>query len=185
MQVTPVAYLRFYAAAATCTRCTRSSRAGTTWCADVYDSHTSYPMLLWFRSRQPGRSWTVGLGIVLEAASYVLSTRRPAESPRGAGPLPSGRDALDAIRSSEPRAGRRRASSACPTTRSGRSSSAVYDAIVEMGLPGAALRGGVRAGAGSCAPTTSGTARAERGRCSHRFEFRTHARPIPIACDGR
>ncbi|MBM3691727.1 MAG: hypothetical protein FJW77_00245 [Actinobacteria bacterium] len=48
-------------------------RSWEAWCADVYDSHTAYPMLLTFRSRQPGRPWSVGLGIVLEAVSNVLA----------------------------------------------------------------------------------------------------------------
>jgi len=54
------------------------------WCADVFDSHTAYPMLLLFRSRQQGRSWLAGLAIVLEAAVYTLGVldqppRREAE----------------------------------------------------------------------------------------------------------
>jgi hypothetical protein len=44
------------------------------WCADVYDTHTAYPMLMLFRSRQAGRSWLTGLGIVLEASAYALAT---------------------------------------------------------------------------------------------------------------
>lgn len=73
-QVTPLSYLRFYADGGDLAPLYAEFQAWDTWCAEVYDSHTSYPMLLWFRSRQPGRSWTVGLGTVLEAASYVMST---------------------------------------------------------------------------------------------------------------
>ncbi len=38
------------------------------WCADVYDSHTSFPMLIWFRSKHRGHSWVTGLGVVTDAA---------------------------------------------------------------------------------------------------------------------
>ena len=32
------------------------------WCAEVFDSHTAYPMLAFFRSRQPGQHWLTGPG---------------------------------------------------------------------------------------------------------------------------
>jgi hypothetical protein len=38
------------------------------WCAEVYDSHTSYPMLMWWRSKHRGHSWITGLGVVTDAA---------------------------------------------------------------------------------------------------------------------
>ena len=38
------------------------------WCAGVYDSHTSLPVLLWFRSKHRGHSWITGLGVVTDAA---------------------------------------------------------------------------------------------------------------------
>jgi hypothetical protein len=38
------------------------------WCADVYDSHTSLPVLIWFRSKHRGHSWITGLGVVTDAA---------------------------------------------------------------------------------------------------------------------
>jgi len=73
-QVTPLRYLQFHARNGDLTPLYAEFRSWDMWCADVFDSHSSYPMLVWFRSRQAGRSWTVGLAIVLEAASYVLST---------------------------------------------------------------------------------------------------------------
>lgn len=72
-QVTPLGYLKRYADGGNLAPLYAEFRSWDDWCADVYDSHTAYPMLLWFRSRQAGRSWSVGLGIVLEAASYVLA----------------------------------------------------------------------------------------------------------------
>ncbi len=39
-----------------------------TWCADVYDSHTSFPVLVWFRSKHRGHSWVTGLGVVTDSA---------------------------------------------------------------------------------------------------------------------
>ncbi|HWJ63340.1 MAG TPA: potassium channel family protein [Acidimicrobiales bacterium] len=38
------------------------------WCAEIYDSHTSFPVLVWFRSKHRGHSWITGLGVVTDAA---------------------------------------------------------------------------------------------------------------------
>jgi Ion channel len=43
------------------------------WCDEVFDSHSAYPMLALFRSRQPGQSWLTALGVVLDAASITLA----------------------------------------------------------------------------------------------------------------
>lgn len=43
------------------------------WCAEVYDSHTSLPMLIWFRSKHRGHSWITGLGVVTDAAITYLA----------------------------------------------------------------------------------------------------------------
>lgn len=43
------------------------------WCDGVYDSHTTYPMLALFRSRQPGQHWLTGLGVVIDAAAISLA----------------------------------------------------------------------------------------------------------------
>lgn len=72
-QLTPLGYLRRDAHRGDLPPLYREFREWDDWCADVYDSHTAYPMLIWFRSRQVGRSWAVGLAIVLEAASDVLA----------------------------------------------------------------------------------------------------------------
>jgi hypothetical protein len=45
------------------------------WAADVAESHASYPVLLWFRSPHPDRSWVIGLLAVLDAAAMQLSTQ--------------------------------------------------------------------------------------------------------------
>jgi Ion channel len=44
------------------------------WCDDVFDSHTAYPMLAMFRSRQPGQHWLTALGVVLDAATVWVAT---------------------------------------------------------------------------------------------------------------
>ena len=44
------------------------------WCAEVFDSHTAYPMLAMFRSRQPGQHWVTALGVVTDAAAVSLAT---------------------------------------------------------------------------------------------------------------
>jgi hypothetical protein len=43
------------------------------WCDEVFDSHTAYPMLAMFRSRQPGQHWLTALGVVLDAATICLA----------------------------------------------------------------------------------------------------------------
>ena len=43
------------------------------WCDDVFDSHTAYPMLALFRSRQPGQNWLTALGVVLDAATIWVA----------------------------------------------------------------------------------------------------------------
>jgi hypothetical protein len=44
------------------------------WCAETYDSHSSFPMLMWFRSKHRGQSWVTALGVVSDAALAVIST---------------------------------------------------------------------------------------------------------------
>lgn len=53
------------------------------WAADVAETHASYPVLLWFRSPHPYRSWVIGLLAVMDAAAIQLSTQ-PLEAPSGA-----------------------------------------------------------------------------------------------------
>ncbi len=43
------------------------------WAADLAESHISYPVLLWFRSPEPGFSWILSLLAVLDAAAIHLS----------------------------------------------------------------------------------------------------------------
>jgi hypothetical protein len=50
------------------------------WCAEVFDSHTAYPMLALFRSRQPGQHWLTALGVVTDAASICLAAVRGARA---------------------------------------------------------------------------------------------------------
>ncbi|HEV2871986.1 MAG TPA: potassium channel family protein, partial [Actinomycetota bacterium] len=44
------------------------------WCDEVFDTHTAYPMLAMFRSRQPGQHWLTALGVVMDAAAITLAT---------------------------------------------------------------------------------------------------------------
>src|SRR5262249_17821886 len=50
------------------------------WAADVSESHTTYPVLLLFRSPDPWSSWTLGLLSVLDAAAMHLALD-PARAP--------------------------------------------------------------------------------------------------------
>lgn len=44
------------------------------WFAELEESHTTFPVLAFFRSPQPQRSWVTASGTVLDAASLFLST---------------------------------------------------------------------------------------------------------------
>jgi len=50
------------------------------WAADLAESHISYPVLLWFRSPEPGYSWILSLLAVLDAAAMHLSLN-PSSAP--------------------------------------------------------------------------------------------------------
>jgi hypothetical protein len=50
------------------------------WAADLTESHTNYPVLLFFRSPHPLRSWVVALLAVLDSAALFLSLN-PDEAP--------------------------------------------------------------------------------------------------------
>lgn len=54
-----------------------------TWAADVAETHTTYPVLIHFRSPHPLRSWVTSLLAVLDAAAMYLSlapSRAPSEA---------------------------------------------------------------------------------------------------------
>jgi hypothetical protein len=55
-------------------------RSWETWSATVSESHTSYPVLVHFRSPQPLRSWLISLLAVMDAASLQLAIA-PASAP--------------------------------------------------------------------------------------------------------
>lgn len=44
------------------------------WFADIEESHTSLPALVFFRSPRPDRSWITAAGAILDAAALSLST---------------------------------------------------------------------------------------------------------------
>jgi hypothetical protein len=48
-------------------------RSWEVWFADIEESHTSLPALVFFRSPRPDRSWVTAGGAVLDAASLTLS----------------------------------------------------------------------------------------------------------------
>ena len=58
----------------------------TEWAADVSESHTTYPVLLYFRSPNPYRSWLGSLLAVMDAAALHQSLS-PISAPASARPL--------------------------------------------------------------------------------------------------
>jgi hypothetical protein len=43
------------------------------WCAELFETHTSFPMLLLFRSQHRGHSWITALGVVTDSAIAYLA----------------------------------------------------------------------------------------------------------------
>jgi hypothetical protein len=52
------------------------------WFVEIEESHTSLPILSFFRSPQPGRSWVTAAGIVLDTAALITSTMDQPRSPQ-------------------------------------------------------------------------------------------------------
>ena len=53
------------------------------WAAEVAESHTTYPVLIWFRSPHPLRSWILALLAVMDSAALYLSlcpTKAPTQA---------------------------------------------------------------------------------------------------------
>jgi len=44
------------------------------WFVEIEESHTSLPILSFFRSPQPGRSWVTSCGLILDAAALLFAT---------------------------------------------------------------------------------------------------------------
>ena len=43
------------------------------WAAELFESHSSFPMLMLFRSKYPGQSWVTGLGVVTDTALSAIA----------------------------------------------------------------------------------------------------------------
>jgi hypothetical protein len=43
------------------------------WCAQTLETHTSYPMLAYFRAQHRGQSWVTALGVVLDSATLAVA----------------------------------------------------------------------------------------------------------------
>lgn len=52
------------------------------WFAEVDETHTSFPALAFFRSPQPGHSWVIAAGAILDAASLRASVIDAERDPR-------------------------------------------------------------------------------------------------------
>ncbi len=52
------------------------------WFVDIEESHSSFPMLVFFRSPVPERSWISGAGLALDTASLYISVLELPRAPR-------------------------------------------------------------------------------------------------------
>jgi hypothetical protein len=62
--------IRYYRITDAQLRLTELWRQWEAWFADVEESHTTFPILVLFRSPQPERSWITAAGAVLDGASF-------------------------------------------------------------------------------------------------------------------
>jgi hypothetical protein len=67
------------------------------WFADIGESHTSLPALVFFRSPRPEQSWITAAGAILDAASITLSAVDTPYDPRAALCIRAGYLALQSI----------------------------------------------------------------------------------------
>lgn len=67
------------------------------WFAEIEESHTSLPPLIYFRSPRPELSWITAAGVVLDSASLILSTVDAPYEPRAPFCIRSGYLALRQI----------------------------------------------------------------------------------------
>ncbi|SDY42450.1 hypothetical protein [Hymenobacter psychrophilus] len=51
------------------------------WFVEIEESHTSLPILSFFRSPQPGRSWVTASGLILDAAALIASSVQQPRDP--------------------------------------------------------------------------------------------------------
>lgn len=65
-------------------RLTEVWAAWETWFADIEESHTSLPALVFFRSPRPEHSWITAAGTILDTASLVQSTIDTPDDPQAA-----------------------------------------------------------------------------------------------------
>jgi hypothetical protein len=70
---TPIGFLEACYAGGGAEAVAAAFREWERWADEVFDSHSAYPMLAMFRSRQPGQSWLTALGVVLDAATITLA----------------------------------------------------------------------------------------------------------------
>lgn len=69
------------------------------WFIQVEESHVSFPMLTFFRSQRPDRSWITSSGLILDTAALYLSSVRRSPNPHGALLIRTGTVALRSIAS--------------------------------------------------------------------------------------
>ena len=94
------------------------------WSAEVSETHTNYPSLMWFRSPVPSRSWLTALTAMLDAAALHDAISPGVGAPPGAA-LPADGDELPALPGAQ-----RCTSTTTPTRCPRRRSASPYDEFV-------------------------------------------------------
>lgn len=63
----------FYRSLKTDGNATSSLEISERWVTEIYQSHSAYPLLLYFRSRSPKASWLLQLNVLLDAVAIALA----------------------------------------------------------------------------------------------------------------
>src|SRR6185369_9544360 len=81
-RVTPLGMFEAYARDGDATRLYEMFERWEMWTASVLESHSSYPMLMLWRSKQSGQSWIAAAVIVTETAALCVSIIDAPPDPR-------------------------------------------------------------------------------------------------------
>ena len=132
-RVTPLGLIEAYARDGDATPLYEMFTHWEMWTARVLESHSSYPMLMLFRSKQSGQSWIAASVIVTETAALCVSMIDAPPDPRALTALPADRADRGAPRGRDRARGRHLRASADITFPEERLRE-IYDRLGELGF---------------------------------------------------
>lgn len=76
------------------------SRSWESWAGELIESHSTYPMLAFYRSQHDGHSWLASLAVVLDACTLILAGSESGQSLQAAATYYAARRVLNEVSSS-------------------------------------------------------------------------------------